>query len=86
MYTVKGNHSLKSVATKSANATKKTGKNARIIKTATCGYTVLVSGTAKKKTATAKKKTCTCKKRKTKRTGRTSSSTAARSAARGWSA
>ena len=28
MYTVKGNHSLKSVATKSANATKRTGKNA----------------------------------------------------------
>lgn len=74
-YTVKGNHKLKSVATKSANASKKTGKLARIVKSATCGYTVLIAGrsTGRKKatntasvTGTRKRKTCSCHKRKRK--------------------
>jgi hypothetical protein len=60
MMTVKGNHRLKSDATKSAAATRKTGKSARIVKSATCGYTVLIAGTAKKKTTTRK---CTTRRR-----------------------
>lgn len=75
-YTVKGNHKTKTEATKSANATRKTGKLARILKTATCGYTVVIAGTAKKKATTAKAK-CTCPKKK-KTTARRTTATARR--------
>jgi len=63
-YTVKGNHKTKTEATKSANATRKTGKLARILKSATCGYTVVIAGTAKKKATTTAKRKCTCPKKK----------------------
>ena len=61
MMTVKGNHKTKADATKRANATRKTGKNARSVKTDTCGYTVLTSGRAK---AATKRKTTTRKRTK----------------------
>ncbi len=77
-YTVKGNHKTKTEATKSANATRKTGKLARILKTATCGYTVVIAGTAKKATAAKK---CTCVKKKKTTTRRTTTTARRKKAA-----